>query len=362
MNRKLGSLIIIVCLLLVAVWYFFNIFLYLIISLVLASLLRPSVSALLRLGFIGVRLPRFIAILFSFAMAGIFISLFVLLFVPLFSEQLEVISDMDFDSLLSKVLSPIAVTERLLISNELTTNPPGFLVEGFKSAIFDGMRELNFGNIINNLISFTGNFFIGLIAVLFMTFFLLYDPGIIRRPLFNLIPNMYFEVFTSAFFRVDHLLGNYLVGLFIQMIAIFTLSSVGLGLFGIKYALTIAVFAALANLVPYLGPILGTLFGVFVALSTAGSPGLTREAIFIGLEIVSVFGLVQVLDNVFFQPLIFSKSVKAHPLEIFVIIFAGATIAGIPGMIAAIPTYTILRVSVEEVYAGFNSYQVFRIK
>ena len=72
--------------------------------------------------------------------------------------------------------------------------------------------------------------------------------------------------------------------------------------------------------------------------------------------------MVQVTDNVLLQPLIFSKSVKAHPLEIFVIIFAGAKIAGIPGMIFAIPVYTIFRVSILEFFNGYKSYKIFKIK
>jgi predicted PurR-regulated permease PerM len=73
-----------------------------------------------------------------------------------------------------------------------------------------------------------------------------------------------------------------------------------------------------------------------------------------------VFATVQVVDNIFLQPMIFSKSVKAHPLEIFIVIFAGATLAGIPGMIAAIPGYTVIRVSVMEIYRGYKSYHIFK--
>jgi len=61
------------------------------------------------------------------------------------------------------------------------------------------------------------------------------------------------------------------------------------------------------------------------------------------------------------QPLIFSKSVKAHPVEIFIIIFAGASLGGILGMILAIPTYTVLRVSIMELLSGYKQYNVFRI-
>ena len=61
-----------------------------------------------------------------------------------------------------------------------------------------------------------------------------------------------------------------------------------------------------------------------------------------------VFGSVQVIDNVLFQPLIYSSSVKAHPLEIFLVIMAAGSMAGIMGMILAIPVYTIMRVIAKE--------------
>ena len=61
-------------------------------------------------------------------------------------------------------------------------------------------------------------------------------------------------------------------------------------------------------------------------------------------KVVFVFGCMQMLDNFILQPFIFSNSVKAHPLEIFLIILVGAQLAGIPGMILAIPTYTVMRV------------------
>jgi predicted PurR-regulated permease PerM len=69
-----------------------------------------------------------------------------------------------------------------------------------------------------------------------------------------------------------------------------------------------------------------------------------------------------VTDNILIQPLIFSKSVKAHPLEIFVVIFVGAKIGGVLGMIFSIPVYTIFRVSFIEFFKGFKSYRIFKIK
>ncbi|MTI31983.1 AI-2E family transporter, partial [Xanthovirga aplysinae] len=142
--------------------------------------------------------------------------------------------------------------------------------------------------------------------------------------------------------------------------SIFSIAALGLTFMGINYAPTIALFAALANLIPYAGPILGAAFGMIVGISTATDLAETNTFVILLVKIGSVFAIVQLIDNMILQPLIYSKSVKAHPLEIFVVIFAGATLAQIPGMIAAIPVYTVLRVSFKELYRAYKQYHIFK--
>lgn len=176
----------------------------------------------------------------------------------------------------------------------------------------------------------------------------------------NFIPNKYFELSVATFHKVEQLLSNYLLGLLIQISVIFSIASIGLTIANVEYAMTIAVFAAVANLIPYAGPMLGAIFGVLVGLST-GEFSAANEVYFFLFKVLAVFSVVQLSDNVILQPFIFSKSVKAHPLEIFVIIFAGAKIAGVLGMIFAIPVYTIFRVSIQEFYKGYKEYRIFKI-
>ena len=109
------------------------------------------------------------------------------------------------------------------------------------------------------------------------------------------------------------------------------------------------------NIIPFLGPLLGALFGIVVGISVMADATIVTVA-----SIVAVFVTVQVTDNLFLQPMIFSRSVKAHPLEIFLIVFVGATLAGAAGMIMAIPTYTIVKISVTEFLMGYKQYRVFR--
>lgn len=362
MNRPLLVIGVLVVLLGIAVWYFSNIFAYLTISLVLAAVLRPLTNQINRIELFGGKLPRFIAILGSYTVVLMVLALFVLLFVPLIYDQIEVLNSLKFNVVFNSMVEPLIWVEEFLISSHLTDKPEGFFVESTRSGIIEFIQSINFTEIINRLLSFTGNFFVGVLAVTFITFFLLYEKGIIRRHIIAIIPNQYFEVFISALYKIERLLSNFLLGILFQMFSVFSIASIGLSILGVNYAVTIAVFAAVANLIPYLGPLLGSIFGILVAVSTSGDIALSNSTIILMVKVVSVFAVVQATDNIVLQPLIFSKSVKAHPLEIFVIIFVGATIAGIPGMIAAIPVYTVIRVSFTEIYAGFNQYKVFKSK
>lgn len=360
--RTLSYLLLILLLFVLVAWMFSDIFIYISISLVLTTILRPLTNFISRIYIFKVKIPRLIAIFFSFGVVVGVSFLFVLLFIPLIIEQTEVISGLKFDVIYGNLSGPLVAFENFLIEHHIITGGSDSLNAGIKSTVFDFISNINFKDIFNDLLSFTGTFFISILAVVFITFFLLYEKGILRKQIIAIVPNQYFEMFISAIFKIEKLLSNYLIGLLLQMMAIFSIAALGLSIFGIKYAITIAVFAAVANLIPYLGPILGATFAIIVGVSTSGNFTLDQSTVIMMAKVVSVFGVVQATDNVLLQPLIFSKSVKAHPLEIFVVIFAAATIAGIPGMIAAIPVYTILRVSVMEVSSGFRRYHIFQVK
>lgn len=340
--------------------YFSNITLYFIFSLVIAAVLRPLTNRINSFHLLGRHVPRWIAVIFSYA--AIFMVLFFigLMFIPLISAQITLIASYDLDFLYEQIQNPVGKIEDLLIRYEIVKSEPGFLITQVRENLITNLNVINLQGFINSVFNTTSSILIAILAIGFITFFLLLENGLLRRNILNLIPNAYFEISVSTFNKVEKLLSNYLVGLLIQMTSIFSMASIGLTIMDVEYALTIAVFAAVANLIPYAGPILGATFGVLVGLSTAEFAD-SNEVYFFLFKILSVFSFVQIMDNIILQPLIFSKSVKAHPLEIFVIIFAGAKIAGMLGMIFAIPIYTIFRVSFLEFYKGYREYRIFKI-
>jgi len=355
-NKSLINIVSIMALLLFLGWIFSDIVAYLIISLVLAAILKPPADYLSQIHVGGFKLPRAITIFISFGILVGIISLFVLLFIPLITEQVKVISALDYNDLLKRVASPVQNLENILIKNHLIPNKPNFIIGAVETKVVTILSKLQ----ISNIISTTGTIVIGALAILFITFFFLFDRGIIRRNLIAMIPNKYFEVTINAIYKIEKLLSNYLLGLSLQMLSIFTIVSFGLIIADVKYAVTMGLFAAIVHPVPFAGPFISTCFGLIVATSTA-PPEVFETGVFAFLltKVLIVYGFTYFTDNILLQPLILSKSVKAHPLEIFLTVFAGASLAGIVGMLTAIPVYTIMKVSIIEMQQGYKQYKIF---
>lgn len=361
LNKFTLKIAVLVALLLLVGWIFSNIVLYIVVSIILATILKPMVSGITHFKFLGVvGLPRVLAILIAYAVLLGVVTLLVVMFIPLVSNQLEMIEQIKLDKMLASIEDPINVLEKFLIKKQLVHGKQeGFMVDALEDHFLSNFTALDASNMINHFITLTSQFFVGLLAVTFITFFLLYEKGILKRLFLSIVPNAYFEMTIAALYKIEKLLTNYLLGLLLQTFAIFTLTSTGLSIIGIEYAFTVAVFAAFINVIPYIGPFVGGLVAVVVGLTTAPLTWTGEQYGVLMLQIVGVATIVHLIDNILLQPIIFSKTVKAHPLEIFVAIFAGASLAGVIGMVSAIPVYTVLRVSFTELANGYKRYQVF---
>jgi predicted PurR-regulated permease PerM len=150
------------------------------------------------------------------------------------------------------------------------------------------------------------------------------------------------------------LLIRYFLGLVSQVLIIAIVTTIVLKLFGFKSALLMAICFAIFNLIPYLGPILGNFIGVLIVISSNLELDFYSAMLPKIVTAILVFAVIQMLDNFVLQPKIFSKSVKAHPLEIFLIVLVGAKMGGVMGMVLAIPAYTVLRVLLKVFFSEFQ--------
>lgn len=144
------------------------------------------------------------------------------------------------------------------------------------------------------------------------------------------------------------MLTKYFTGVLIDVLFVSTFVSIGLAVLGVQNALIIGIFAGVMNIIPYVGPLIGGAFAIIIGISTNLTLDFYESMMPLVLKITMVFVVMNLLDAFVVQPAIFSKRVKAHPLEIFTVILIAGSLAGIGGMIAAVPVYTVLRIILRE--------------
>jgi predicted PurR-regulated permease PerM len=213
------------------------------------------------------------------------------------------------------------------------------------------------GNYIKNILSGISDSLIAAFSILFISFFLIKDGNIVDNVVESITPNKYLEKIKTILNETKDLLTRYFLGVVIQNSIIMLIVTIGLMILGVKNALLIGFLAGIFNIIPYVGPLLGGLIGI--SLAATGQLEVHPDIVLTGfiLKALIPFAIAQVLDNFILQPLIFSKSVKAHPLEIFIVILSAGSLAGLIGMIVAVPAYSFIRIVAKEFFNGYKVVQ-----
>jgi predicted PurR-regulated permease PerM len=206
-------------------------------------------------------------------------------------------------------------------------------------------------NLLNAVLGTLGSLSVGLFSVLFISFFFMKDSHLLRNGFLVIIPDNTEDRFSKSLETIKDLLSRYFIGLITQITILFVLYTIILLIFGIDNAVVIAFLCALLNLIPYVGPMIGAI--IMFILSMTSNIGLDFQAEILPTTLYVMIGylIAQLIDNFGSQPLIFSKTTKSHPLEIFLIIIIGGLLFGIMGMITAVPLYTALKVILKEFLA-----------
>ncbi|WP_458626292.1 AI-2E family transporter [Winogradskyella sp. PC D3.3] len=209
----------------------------------------------------------------------------------------------------------------------------------------------------NSFVSGLGSFSIGLFSVLFISFFFLKDSKLFEAGLMTFIPEGNEERSKRSITTIKDLLSRYFVGLIFQILILFVIYTIVLLIFGINNAIVIAFLCALLNLVPYVGPLVSGFLMFLLSMSSNLGESFSEVILPKTTYVMIGFIFAQLVDNFFSQPYIFSKSVKSHPLEIFLVIMIAGILFGIVGMIVAVPTYTALKVVLKEFLSEYNIVQ-----
>jgi predicted PurR-regulated permease PerM len=205
------------------------------------------------------------------------------------------------------------------------------------------------GGIVGSVASLVVDLFVALFSVTFISFFFIKEEGLFDRIICALVPDKHELTLNKTLNEIKELLSRYFVGLLIEMIGVALIDFLGLWLIArldFSYAIGIAFIAGLLNVIPYVGPIIGEVIGVVfgIVLKLGTGAGLAVNIWLFALIILAIMLSAQLIDNLISQPLIYSTSIKAHPLEIFIVLLMAGHIGGTVGMLVAIPAYTVVRV------------------
>ena len=326
---------------------------YLIISIGLSFIGRPLVRWVDGIEIAG-RSPSaafgaVVALVTMFLAFGLLINLFI----PLVAAEAQVLASLDFQGIAQRFERKLAEFEPLL--GQGGADPSLWLDS---TTLGKGLSSIlgpsGIGGVLGSAFSALGSLVIATFSIAFMTFFFLKDrqlfPGIIQA----LTPDSYTERVERILENSTALLTRYFIGLAAQVAIITTVITGGLLILGVPNAFLIGFLAGLLNLIPYVGPLIGAGLGLGIILTTHLQ---VPEVWSLIGKAGAVFLLAQLVDNLFTQPVIFAGSVKAHPLEIFLLISIAGSIAGITGMMLAIPAYSLLRVVAKEFLSGFKVIQ-----
>ncbi len=314
-----------------------SVLMYLIIASVISLIARP----LIRFFKQRLKFPNTLAVFVSMFLFICIILGLIGMFIPLIAKQGENLSLLNSEQFKRNVEDVIQQVNQYFISKNVN------LLSKLKDLdLMSNFKEIP--NFLNALIGTLGSITIGLFSVLFISFFLMKDNLMLHNAVFTLIPDKNESRFNKSFDTIKDLLSRYFIGLIIQITILFVIYTIILSIFGIEHAIVIAFLCALLNLIPYIGPLIGGV--IMFVLTMTSNLGLDFQTEILPTTMKVMFGylIAQMIDNFISQPVIFSKSVKSHPLEIFLVIMIGGLLFGIIGMVVAVPTYTATKVILKE--------------
>jgi predicted PurR-regulated permease PerM len=342
-NGILRAIAIIICfgLVLLFIYKIQTVLIYLIISLLLTLIANPLVEFLKK----RIRFSNTLAVSTTLMLLITVVIGFVMMFIPLIVSQgknLSLLNSNEIESNLLQLVNKMNVffrsyninTENLVEQKNLTS-------------------KINFDFIplfLNSILETISNFGMGVISILFITFFFLKDKLLFISGIKSILPDKQETKILTSLDKINHMLSRYFIGLLIQLSIIFVMYLIVLLIFGIQNAFIIAFLCAVLNIVPYVGPLIGTFLAIILTMINNIGGDFKTEILPTTIYVLIGFTIVQFIDNNVSQPIISSKSVNSHPLEIFLVTIISGFLLGITGMIIAVPLYTMLKVILKEFF------------
>ena len=340
---KLGGLAIVLAL----CFYFKNVLIYIIAAFVVSLIGLPIMRWLKKIKIRGRQLPSWLLSVLTIVLIIAAITLIVTQMIPMVSNIVRDASSLQTSHYFGS--NPIDKINAWLIGMFPNLGSDFDISALLVAKVRELVDFCKVSGIVGSVASLVSSLFVALFAVVFISFFFLKDDTLFERIVCALVPDRHEANVSKTLNDIKQLLSRYFVGLLIEMLGVAVVDFLGLWLIArldFSYAIGIAFIAGLLNVIPYVGPLIGEAIGVVfgIVLKLGTGAGLDVNIWVFALIILAIMLGAQLIDNFIYQPLIYSTSIKAHPLEIFIVLLMAGHIGGTIGMLVAIPAYTVVRV------------------
>lgn len=342
--------------LLFILWHLRTLIFFILISFVLSLIGRPVVALLDKIKYKNFRVPRILSAILGVVLLWGVLLLFFWIFIPIVAFQASELGNINSEVVIGNLKEPIQQLEAFMHRFRLDAFRDLSLTE-FVSTKLNSILNIEFFTLIfGSFATLLGNLLVAAFAITFMTFFFLKDDRLFLEGLLIFVPTGHENAVRHAMSSIRYLLMRYFIGILLQITFIILLITAGMLLVGIKFnnALVIGLLVGIFNVIPYIGPVIGATLGIFIGVMTHLDLAFYNEMLPMLTYMLVVFAGVQLIDNFVFQPLIYSSSVHAHPMEIFLILMIAGSTAGVLAMFLAIPAYTVIRVFAKEFFNNFK--------
>lgn len=329
--------------------FFSTIFIPILLAGILFYMLNPIVGLLTKLKLGKKHVSRGWAVTLVFLLFVGIIILLATVFVPKLTNQIVTLANQvpgavnDGQKLMEKLFKEMN-SQQYLKQIDFTSLSEKFSknISGYANALFNGVT-----NGLGGIISVAANAVIIAVTVPVVLFYMLKDGYKLAPNIKRLLPEKHREQTMELLSEMSRTISKYISGQMIECLFVGTFTAIGYLIIGIPYVLLLGVIAGICNIIPYIGPYIGIAPALIVSFSHGGWLSVVYNIV--------VVIVVQQIDGNLVYPNVIGKSLQIHPLTIIIILLAAGNIAGLMGMILAVPLYAVVKVVVVHMW---NIYQL----
>lgn len=345
-------------------WTFKTVLIYIVVAAVISLISKPIMRLLQKITIKGKKAPQWLLAVLTLALFfSIFICIITLI-IPAIGGVVKDISMASIGNAAKQVVGPLSEVNAFL-TQTFPSLGADFRIEHYVIGELQNIFDLgSFSNVIGSAASAVSGIGVAIFSIVFISFFFVKDDNLFTKILMALVPDKYEKKTEEAVSDIGRLLSRYFTGVFLEVLGVATLNFLGLLIIarlGFNASIGIAFITGILNIIPYVGPlaggVIGTVLGLTLKYFCATPIGLDVNFWAFALILIGIFCVTQLVDNFFYQPVIYSSSIRANPLEIFIVLLIAGHIGGALSMIIAIPCYTVIRVIAYKFFGHIKAIQ-----